>query len=669
MSRRGAFALCLAAFTFVSLGIGRQAHAEGTGIIVITEVMYHPAGGGRDLEFIELWNATPAPIDLSGWYFSAGVDFTFPDGFFLDGRRFVVVCANEARIQEVYEIENTLGDWGVACQDAEGSMGCSLDNGGERIELSEHNGIVHTSVRYDDRGDWAAGADGFGHSLEISSPYDEQDDADSWLVSSEFGGSPGRTNRAANADASTPRIRVNEALLLTPAGEERWIELFNTLEEEVDLSSWSITNDITDLRSFVLPEDTTIGPRGFLAFSEADLGGMDLTPTANQEGGDLRTTVALVNADGSRVVDAYIFEPEVEGMSEARFPDGDDDFQDRATPTRGEPNAVPVETNVVINEIMYHPIDNDEASEWVEIHNRGDSSVDLTGWRFSRGINFDFPDGTTIAAGGYLVVAHDPVRLREIHGLDATQVIGPDPADEMAVADFGVLRDDGERINLRDGNGNLVDTVRYHDGGEWPHWCDGKGSSMELVNPWINNGAPAAWDASDDSDKAEVHQHEYVGRPSAGEPELRFFLQGRGIVRLDDIRMFQRAIAFRTDRVILDHGVEWKYFPGTQEASDPVDAWRQLDFDDAAWSSGPSPIGYGEDAVVTELTEMRQVGDEGDPDYVPGHISLFMRTKFTLDSIPDQGTLVLENTFDDGFNRLHQRRARDGADPGQHEPR
>src|SRR5512139_3134187 len=46
---------------------------------------------------------------------------------------------------------------------------------------------------------------------------------------------------------------------------------------------------------------------------------------------------------------------------------------------------------VVINEIHYAPADKTVAEEFVELHNEGLDPVDLSGWRFSAGIGFEFP--------------------------------------------------------------------------------------------------------------------------------------------------------------------------------------------------------------------------------------------------------------------------------------
>ena len=52
--------------------------------------------------------------------------------------------------------------------------------------------------------------------------------------------------------------------------------------------------------------------------------------------------------------------------------------------------------DVVINEIHYDANPKTDAVEFVELHNAGGKDVDLSGWRFSNGIQYTFPANTTL---------------------------------------------------------------------------------------------------------------------------------------------------------------------------------------------------------------------------------------------------------------------------------
>ncbi len=591
---------------------------------VITEVMYHSveqAGDGSEdkrFEFIEIYNDKRDPLDLSGYYFSDGISFTFPDGTFLDGYRYLVVCADPDFIADHYNISNssTIGPW---------SSSTALNNGGERIRLNRPGGAEVCRLNYNDRGKWPAGGDGTGHSIQLKDPYIEIDDPDNWRLSRDLGGDPGRSNRSVNR----PDVIINEGLIDT-AGV-RFIEFYNFGDSEVDLSGYHVTTDRRDFMQTVIPGGSTIAPRSWLHFTEADLG-LDLSLPVDDD----RVFVALTNPDGDDIIDSYIFRPSVAERSEARMPDGDEDVEDAATPTPGAANAVPLNGNIVINEIMYHPISENDDDEFVEIYNRGNSAVDLTGWEFNKGINYVFEDGQMIGAGEYLTIARNPDHIRTVHGLAGSLVVGP--TTEEALDDFGRLSNRGERITLKNHEGNTEDTVRYRDGGEWPHWADGRGPSIELIDPFSDNNNGQAWDASDESGKAETQTFLYSGPYNGGESEFQFYLKGRGICIVDDVSFTSDNGAFVEDEVFVEVGDTWRWFKGTEEASNPTTDWRQIAFDDGSWLSGATGIGYGDGPYATTITDMRD-----------GYMTIFTRKEFNVTNVNDIDQLILSVAIDDGY--------------------
>ncbi|MFC1717798.1 lamin tail domain-containing protein, partial [Candidatus Poribacteria bacterium] len=71
---------------------------------------------------------------------------------------------------------------------------------------------------------------------------------------------------------------------------------------------------------------------------------------------------------------------------------------------------------IVINEIMYHPPNDLEAEEYVELYNSGGTPVDLSGWKFTKGISYTFPEGTTIRPDNYLVICRSMNGFRAAYG-------------------------------------------------------------------------------------------------------------------------------------------------------------------------------------------------------------------------------------------------------------
>lgn len=597
--------------------------------LVITEVHYHPSSASEDPardEFIEIFNEDPDPVDLTGFYFTAGIDFQFSSRRILKGYSYLVICADAAQVKGRHGTENVVGDWDAST---------ALGNGGEKIVLANAGGAPEAVLDYQDRGAWPAGADGTGWTLSLKDPYLDPSLPSSWTVSASPGGTPG----TANFEAVRPDgpLVFNEALLRTSG--TRWVELFNRSAEPIDLGGQYLTDDPSMPRKALLPPGTRIEPRGWLLLEDVPLGlNFSLVGPAPRE----EVFVALVDGQGEQILCAESFRPTIEDRSEARIPDGSPELQPGAEPTPRGANTSGVERNLVINEIHYHPMDDDPGRELIELFHRGTEELDLSGWRLRGAVRFTFPAGTRISGGHYLVIARDPDRIRAIYGLAPGQVIGP--ADATGREAFGSLSNAGERIVLEDALGRTADSVSYRDGGEWPSWADGGGSTLELIDPWQENDSPQAWDASDDSAKAETVQIDYTTRlhpGQAGEPEIHVMLLGRGISLVDDLTVpGEGTTEIVEDDVLAGRGDEWRYWKGSANPAGAPEDWRLPGYDDSTWFEGLLPMGYGE-AGVSEGTTL------GDMRF--GYLSVFARRAFDLPDPLAVDRLLLQVDYDDGF--------------------
>ena len=145
-------------------------------------------------------------------------------------------------------------------------------------------------------------------------------------------------------------------------------------------------------------------------------------------------------------------------------------------------------SNIVINEIHYHPIDsilpNDTIGgrnfEFIEIHNDGNFPVDLSGMRFSDGVDYAFPMGSTIQANQYIVIAEDDFWFLQRYGFEA----------------FGryanKLDNGGERLAISSPQDQIIDEVIYDDVAPWTPDADGLGYSLALIEGQ-DNSLPSSW--------------------------------------------------------------------------------------------------------------------------------------------------------------------------------
>jgi len=143
---------------------------------------------------------------------------------------------------------------------------------------------------------------------------------------------------------------------------------------------------------------------------------------------------------------------------------------------------------IVINEIHYNPSSfhqgSDDNYEFVELFNRGDADIDLSHYRFTRGIGFIFPSGTTIRGGEYIIIAKNSSTYRN-------------QEFQVFQSASGKLANEGEALCLFDGENHRIDSVNYDDTAPWPPPPDGDGPSLELIDASKDNVLPGSWRASE----------------------------------------------------------------------------------------------------------------------------------------------------------------------------
>jgi hypothetical protein len=138
-----------------------------------------------------------------------------------------------------------------------------------------------------------------------------------------------------------------------------------------------------------------------------------------------------------------------------------------------------------ITEVHYNPADS-PAYEFIELQNIGGAAVDLSGMMFD-GINYTFLLGSSLAPGARLVLASD---------IDPRAFTNRYPGVAVFGNFGGNLNNGGERIALLDRFGNIITSVDYRDGGGWPIAADGRGSSLEVIDPAGDPDDAANWRAS-----------------------------------------------------------------------------------------------------------------------------------------------------------------------------
>jgi hypothetical protein len=257
-----------------------------------------------------------------------------------------------------------------------------------------------------------------------------------------------------SANAATA-VKVNEVESNggTPGD---WVEFVNTSADAVDLSGYML-RDNDDTRQYVFPAGTVVPANGFLVADEAQfdfgLGAADVA--------------RLFAPDGTTLIDSFAWTAHA-STTYGRCPDGTGAFATTSLSTKGAANDCGV--LIRLNEIESS---GGAPGDWVELYNPSAAPVDVGGYVFrddddARG--YVVPSGTTIPAGGYLVL-------------------------DEAEFGFGLGAPDAARLYRPNGT-TLVDGFAWtaHAGTTFARCPDGAGSLATSAAPTKGavNACPAA---------------------------------------------------------------------------------------------------------------------------------------------------------------------------------
>ena len=479
----------------------------------VTELMYNPPGNSDD-EFIELHNAgTNETLSLAGVAFTAGIDFSFTNGTTIPPGGYLVVIrtTNAAAFRTRYGLGPNVS--------LTGPYDGKLGNGGETLTIKTAvGGTTFISFEYDDARGWPLSPDGAGHSLVAAHTERALDYGGNWRASAHIGGSPGGPDPNPIVD-----VVFNELMAHTdyynPSKPEYdsndWIEFYNVTASPVPLTTdWYLSDDILNLKKWQFPGTGTIAAHGWLAIDEVSGFHSPITTGFGLDKAGEDVFLSYLPGDGTdRVVDIVRMKGQENGASLGRYPDGNRDWFALA-PTMNASNAFPA-TNLVISEIMYHPVptaahpgDNDN-DEFIEIHNPTTADVSLWNtsgtWRIDGGVDYAFPSNTVLAAGGYLaVVSFDPANAAAKAAFLASYGLSDGEITLLGPYD-GKLSNRGERVALErpqasddparpfDVSWVIVDEVIYYDRAPWPPEADGSGLSLRRWPLASNGNNPAGW--------------------------------------------------------------------------------------------------------------------------------------------------------------------------------
>lgn len=443
--------------------------------VSISEIAWAGTRANATDEWIELFNNTNMPIALDGWRLVAA------------DNRINILLAGSIPARGYFLLERS-DDETISDVPADQIFTGALENDGEVLKLYDPSGREIDSANAGKNGGWYAGSQTARCSMERTDPR-VQDMQTNWHTNNDVTrnghdaenapvcGTPKNANsmpsntstpsptpveRVTATPTSTTEVVISNTPTMTPVAgglfvnefmsdpardwnldgvvddNDEWIEIYNANPFRVNLSGWML-DDVANGGSpaYRIPEGTRIKRHGRLVFYRA------VTRLAlNNTNDDVR----LIRSDGVEA-DSIAYKSSDPDVSWSRNPDGGSAFTQFCAPTPRTANctlaptptvtSTPYAPDIFINEFLPVPYLDwngdsllDSGDEWIEIYNRSQHTVDLSGWllddRKGGSGTFRIPDGTLIQGNDLRVFFANETTIGLDNGGDTVRLLHPD---------------------------------------------------------------------------------------------------------------------------------------------------------------------------------------------------------------------------------------------------
>ena len=404
--------------------------------VVINEIMADPSPqvGLPNFEYLELFNQTEANISLNDWTLTIGTSDKLFENVSIEPNGFLIVAKDDA--------ESELSTYG----NFYGFSSFSLTNSGQILELKNKDGVLISSVTYDDNWYKDPDKEDGGWSLEQINPSNICSGGDNWLASNDpRGGTPGSENS------------VYDDIILLP-GVERFEVFANNIlhlyfNQAMDLQS------LEDAANFSV--DKGIGNPSIVFINENESNFTELYfSDAFQPGEVYNLTVksGVTNCLGLQMPNDTII-----GFGLAEAADSLD---------------------IVINEVLFNPWTN--GVDYVEIYNRSEKIIDLSTLQLGT-IKYSPPNPPdtsfySISYEQHILIPQAYALLTSSPESVKKQYYTSNPEAFIKVDPFPAYNNDEGTVILTTITSRMLDLFHYSEDMHYPLLNYVDGVSLERVN-------------------------------------------------------------------------------------------------------------------------------------------------------------------------------------------
>lgn len=412
--------------------------------VIINEILPDPSPqvGLPDAEFIELYNRSTGNINLENWTLSNGSTVGELPTFILEPGKYVILtqAASAALFSNLGAVISP-------------SAWPALTNSGDNIGLRSADKTLIDTLDYSISWYRDLVKDDGGYSLELINPNNlDCAPISNWIASNATaGGTPGIQNSVYSIAGDQTAPQLDRVEVLSPDSAR-------------------------------------------ICFNES-MNALDLANVNNyQLSGGIRINIARPVGPDFQCVVIFFSAPLQAGVSYSLLID---DVADCS----GNSNESVLTASLITGEIagrkdiIFNEVFADEtpqiglpASEYIELYNRSQKAIDLSGWTLSNGTTVGRLPALLLAAGEYIILA--PANSLTLFTTGGRKAISPSA--------WPALGNNEDNLGLRNATGLLIDTLDYDISWYRDAIKDNGGYSLELINPDNFGCAPVSnWIASE----------------------------------------------------------------------------------------------------------------------------------------------------------------------------
>lgn len=420
--------------------------------LVINEIMADPDPAVLlpNVEYVELFNRTPFPMNLENWMIEAGTNRKVIPAITIQPDSFMVLTSLTG--EEFFY--DSLAVVGITSFPA-------LTNTGARLTLYAPDTTVISTVTYTDQWYGNSAKAGGGWSLEQKSPFKPCDGVSNWAAATaSWGGTPGKRNSLYSSAMDEVKPSIQRVVVLNPDTIRVFFNETILLESIGDLNSYTISDGI--------------GTPVFLANYAPDYSSVKLALAQPIQAGTIYTITITTDL---RDCAGNTFDVDSKG----RF----------ALPETPEPN------DIVINEVLSNPYD--IGVDFVEIYNRSNKVIDLAKIQLGKWDTIgNIPtDITVISADGYLMFGGEYLVLTKNPDDVKSRYYTSNPNGFITMGSFpSYNNDDGIVAISRVSDQKLLDIIAYDASMHFSLIDNLDGVSLERINPDRPSSDKTNWNSA-----------------------------------------------------------------------------------------------------------------------------------------------------------------------------